>query len=253
MAGKIFPPEKRPMGIMFGKKKSKEQISGEEVSEGLRSKYRSAAREYGERYFNLADLENRIRTMMKGGMEPVKFLAQEMDFFLRAEKLALSHRQKNENVRKANAVIDQILEEHARKIEAYPDLFFHPKASYEMRKLVGGMQPLITAASGVCYANPESRSALIELERFAVKDEKPSLFLLHYAEQISVLPPLEGKRHEQRIMQTAAVAIAVIRKQCIILEKEKGIDLSAIQKIVSSADALLEDFRLSSLAFSVVR
>ncbi|MDH4199344.1 MAG: hypothetical protein OEV66_03100 [Spirochaetia bacterium] len=193
--------------------------------EKLREKYQRAAEKYGEKIFNLVELESRITHLLKTKGNVESFVKAEMAFYEKAMSIAFAKTQEIEKKKEANARINAILDSHTQKIRKYKDIFFDPVASVEVRKMVGAITdwydnglPLIK----YLYRGAEVWNEIIpvyqEMERFYMPPGRPSTaFLRNYADEIRKMPQDQKENAERRLIQTCANSLYKMEN---LLEKE---------------------------------
>ncbi len=247
----------------------------------LRKKYENAAKEYGEGYFNGKELESRITHLLttKGSLEI--FLTQEMEFYHKMEAMAQAKREEKEKRREFKTRVERIIAENDAKIEKYPDAYFNPAASYEIRKITGAITQWIHFSYPVIKHMfrgsdhwDEINKRIADLERFYQPHGlETNVFLKHYINEITVFG--EGKREavERKILQTAGNCIFSLSKilasyyrtnrerlagRLVQLLRSEDLEVrdrwaekteeNALEEIVSQLNSIVEDFRLTELA-----
>lgn len=241
----------------------------EEILEQVRQKFREAAVKYGEKFFNLADLEGRILFMKKNKIPLDTFVKQEIEFYrklkAKAEEILEEKRKKDELNRK----VEEIMAANEEKIRRYKDNFFDPRISFEMRYLTGAITELypklekILRAYGINHKDyPEHRRYLDDLEWFYLpENRKPAGHLRHYLEVLASQNYELIIKTERQLMQTVAIALYHLRDFLQELEKnlpqaikqqyQKDFSCNLSQALLDlsfACNQILEDFRLQDLA-----
>lgn len=249
--------------------------------EKLRKKYEHAAEKYGALYFNMRELESRISHLLssKGSLEI--FLTQEMEFYRQMELKAKSKLEEKEKRAEFQAKVDRIMADNEAKIENYPEIFFHPAASYEMRKIVGAITdwlhynyPVVKSLFRGGELWDEISSGIADLERFF---QPPGLdtniFLQHYVNEVTVFGESKREALERKILQTAGNGLFSLAKllESEFTKIEKNIagrtlhinrteemnvkdrwhgakEDEALRTIIEQLKSIVDDFRLKDLA-----
>lgn len=196
----------------------------------LREKYRKAAQKYGNKFFNSLDLEKRIQSFLEHPARSQatleKFLTEEMLFFKQIEEKIEQKKQEAEK-RNAPSRLDELVELRQKKMKQYPDRFFDPGASMQMRHFIGGFSQLydscLPASSymfGGSYLWKEIRQITTSMERFYQPAGKPCSFLLkQYGQEARLLGGDARLQLDQKMMQTAGVHLYQFMLQC-----QQGLD-----------------------------
>ncbi len=107
----------------------------------IRQKFNEYAKKYGANKFQVEKFNSRYIDALK--------LKVDLEHFLYAEISALEQLAKDIDDTKKNKLeeikirreikkhLDEIADEHAKKIESYPEYYFHEKAPYDIAKLMG--------------------------------------------------------------------------------------------------------------------
>ena len=252
-----------------------------EMINQLRRKYHKAGEEYGTRYFNPEKLEERIRHLIihKGNMN--SFLEQEMHFFEKTMAMARQNSEQEEKRRAFTKQVDEIMAHNDARLSKYPDVFFDPAASMEIRRLVGAITTwyehnfmvLKTLLRGSDLWSELSRH-IGDLERFNVpKGAGATVLLRHYVDELKSSQNPSREKIERRLLQTCSLSLYTIEQNLKQYLKDSSSFLSqrhvelpryeepelrnrwaefteegALQKIIAEIDEIIEDFRMRELA-----
>ena len=166
-----------------------------ELLQMLRKKFQSAAKKYGSAIFNMEQLEQRIQMLIRNKGNIQAFLVKEVEFLKDAtEKSEAKIKARDTNAQK-KLTVNRIIEKNKNKIEQYPDSFFDPNASYEMRHLVGAISQFhqhffLTAQHifGGTHDGINLSSLFGDLERFYFIKEKSlqTTMLKQYISELSM-------------------------------------------------------------------
>lgn len=242
--------------------------------EDVRGKFIEASKKYGKKYFSIEKLEERIKHQSASGGNFENFLFGEIEFYkaakAKAEADAETARRKEEFQRK----LEDMVAENDKLIAAYPDNFFDPLASTEIRKLVGAITDFFPPAEEIArllFRGTPAWTRFIEilsdLERFYRPPERlVSGYLKRYVDDLkSSGEPLRDD-WDRKIMQTIAVLLRKLVKltqeeTALFSEKESSrilkpasqgkpaVTIAAAAKVlVTEATEILENFRLTDLA-----
>ncbi len=250
-----------------------------DILEQIRAKYREASLKYGSRFFNLQELEERIIFMRLHKISVDIFVRQEIDFYRKLKEKAEKKYQEKINREEVHRRVEEIMAANSALIEKYPDNFFDPRASYEMRRLTGAITelfPLIEYtmtqfARGSKHWR-QIKDALSDLEWFFLpQDRRPAGFLRHYCEVLAKGEINQIESTERQLMQTAGLAlhkIAVLSEEELeampqhsramlfpvnglaepLRESVKACGVEqVIRKVNSRMRAIIADFRLQDL------
>ncbi|MCS6983815.1 MAG: hypothetical protein NZM25_01635 [Leptospiraceae bacterium] len=245
-------------------------MQDEEVLATLRQKFREAMEKYGERFFNLQDLEERILFMKKNKIPLDVFVRQEIEFYrklkAKAEEILEDKRRKEE----INRRVEEIMAANEERIRSYPDNFFDPRISFEMRYLTGATTRLFPRLQKVILAYGRGHSRYYDFERYLhdlewfylPEGRKPAGHLRHYVEILTTQNYRLIEKTERQLMQTVAVALYQLRDFLQLLEKSlpsaiKGQEFDlppkmplaqALLELSLECQKILDDFRLEDLA-----
>lgn len=182
----------------------------------LREKYHKAAEKHGKKFFDEVELEKRIQDFLRHSARSQstfeKFLTDEMLFFKEIEE-KLEQKKEEEERKNTPSRTDELLQEQQKKMEKYPDRFFDPGATMQMRYFVGGYSQIyhndFPAASymfGGSYLWKELRQTSAEIERFYQPAGKSTPFLLQqYGKEARFLSQDGRLKLDQKMMQTAGI------------------------------------------------
>ena len=108
-----------------------------QLLEDLREKYKKAQEKYGSQLFDTNALEKRILVQTENKGDINSFARQENQFFTKALEIARKQEleEKEKSIRQKR--MHDILVENRKKIEKYNDSNFHPKASFELKRIIG--------------------------------------------------------------------------------------------------------------------
>ena len=247
----------------------------------LRDKYKRTAEKYGEKIFNIKELESRITHLMQTRGNYEMFFRAEMEFFEKTLALAKS---KEEEIKKKNesaAKIDAILEKNLEKVKKYRDSFFDLEASVEVRKMVGAVSdwfdicfPLIKYIFRGADVWTEFTTIQLELERLYMPAGRPiTAFLKIYVDDLKRTAANQKENTEKRLLQTCANSLYKMEKtlqkeleKMSDFQKNRFIAMSAtfepairdkwskkkeseaIMECISGISAIIDDFRLRDLS-----
>lgn len=191
----------------------------------LREKYKRAAAKYGEKFFDSRELEKRIQNFLNHSARSQstyqQFLSDEMNFF-ETIKQKVEEKKVEAERRKHPSRLDEMVEEKQERMRQYPDRFFDPGASSQMRYFIGGFsecyEMLLPAAAsmfGGSYLWQEMRQTMADMERFYQPAHKPaSLLLKQYGQESRLLGQEARLKLDQKMMQTAGVYLYRFMVQC---------------------------------------
>jgi len=207
----------------------------------LREKYKKAASQYGKRYFDEGALEGRITHLLVTRGEVASFLAGEMELFEKAVSIAEQKAEQARKVKEANDRMDAIIAELDKRLEKYEDIFFHPAASLEMRRLVGAVNVLIS--NYVPLVNHLFRGAenwtqindsVINLERFYnPRGGHLSMVLKNYIDELQTASDPEREVIERKYKQLVCENLYLLWKG-LTAELESMADFQKNRKISPS-------------------
>lgn len=252
-----------------------------ELLNQLREKYQKASEKYGEKIFNLRELESRITHLLNTRGNVEIFLKGEMQFFEKAMNIAVSKEEELKKRKEAQEKVDAIMSANEERIVKYKDIFFDPGAPVEVRRLVGAITewhdlsfPLIK----YLYRGADIWGDLAvlqgELERFYVPSARSvTPFLQHYADEMRHSDLDAKEKTELKLMQTCANSMYKLEK---ILKKEmegmpeyqrerfinmspsfdkdirdhwsKHKEYEAVSEVTKQLGAIIDDFRLRDLS-----
>jgi hypothetical protein len=246
----------------------------------LRKKYQNAAKIYGARYFNQLDMEARITHLLKTRGNIQAFLQGEMELFNKA--MAMAERNADQEQKKAdfNVRVENILSENDGKIKKYPEKFFDPAASHEIRRLVGAVSqwmdefyPVVKILFRGTPEWAEIQEKIGELERYYVgPNNVPTVLLKHYIHEIRVSGQTSREKIERKLLQSCALNIYSLMRvfktnhgQIEDFQSKRLIQFSrsenpllkskwdgktegeVIDSCMKSLDIIVDDFRLKGL------
>ena len=245
---------------MFFKQKHKDTYTPEgkaAILAKLLEKYRKAEARFGPRFFDKAKLDERInfQRAMKSDFE--RFLLDEMNFFKQMEEKAAEEEAKRKRQEEADARMREIMEANDARIAHYPDVFFHPLATLECRRIVGAISNLFPAIDEELRYVFQGRKEwgeikfyLSDLERFIYKPPmRMTAFLSQYVAQIQKWGEAGRDDADRKFLQTAAMCLTGITNE-LKASLEHLIDSDKVKASASIAklDAIVADFRLSDWA-----
>ncbi|MDH5720820.1 MAG: hypothetical protein OEZ13_09435 [Spirochaetia bacterium] len=179
----------------------------------LREKFKKAAEKFGERFFNLKELESRITHMITSRVNLAQFVKDEIYFYVKLEEKALQKEHENKKKEELNKKLEEIMAANNELIEKYPDRFIDNLASYEIRKFSGAISefidnnyPVIRAVlRGTIYWN-ELEAIFGDLERFYQANNRGmTMFLKHYIDEVTEKSEDERDNIERKLLQTGGL------------------------------------------------
>ncbi|GEM_PF-2388890 len=258
----------------------KEKLYQEQMKnlEELRNSYKKATAKYGNRFFPILDLEQRITHVMQTKGNLGEFFKHEVDFFMQLIQKAETERLDKENRRKIHERIEEIMKSNSEKILKYPESIFPYPVPMEIRHFSGAISAFLDEYREIVEILFRGTSlwskvtlTLSELERFYMRG-KPSLFLHHYLQNFSSLPESEMDGIERKILQTGGLNLYRLAKtmesEVSALSGSRGdhiLEVSyqrfpaaydrwngkniqeILERIILSAMNIIEDFRLVDL------
>lgn len=245
--------------MIFGakKKESYSQNTRVEILNKLRDKYRNAVAKYGRKYFDSGKLEERINFQRAQKSDFQRFIIEEMNFFKQMQGKAEEDEAKRKRQEEADARMREIMEANDALIAHYPDVFFHPLATLECRRIVGAISnlfPDIDAELRYVFQGRkewnEIKFQLSDLERFIYKPPmRMTAFIAAYVAQLQKRGEAGRDDADRKFLQTAAMCLTAITNE---LKKDMG-DMIDSDKLKTSAiiarlDAIVADFRLTDWA-----
>lgn len=257
------------------------QTEHEQFLQMLRDKYKRAAEKYGNRYFDLNELETRIKHH-KQTQSPVEtFLKNEKEFYETLKDKAQEKMQRQQNRDEINKRFDEMIEKNEALVKKYPEVFFHPGAPVEVRHFVGAItnwyDTFVPLLSAVFKGTPDwmtMREKIADLERFYARENSgASLFLKNYAESYIATGSNAKESATRQLLQTGGSLLYQIAR--LMLESTNDLSSStlrsrvseniigfissdirtiaddntseALKKAEKQAEAILKDFRIQDL------
>lgn len=245
---------------MFFKKAKKDEYSPDDktvILEKLRGKYRRAQERYHGPFFSLQKLEERIAFQRAARSDFQRFILEEMNFFKAMEEKAAEEEAKRKRQEEADARMREIMEANDALIAHYPDVFFHPMATLECRRIVGAISNLFPdIESELRYIFQgrrewnEIKFYLSDLERFVHKPPmRMTAFLAHYVADIQKWGEKGRDDADRKFLQTAAMCLTGITNEIrTALDTLPDNDKVAASTVTAKLDAIVKDFRLSDWA-----
>lgn len=245
---------------MFFKPKKKDAFSPKdkvELLQKLRDKYRRAHAEHGERFFDLAKLEERINFQRATQADFERFILDEMQFYKTMETKALEEKARRRRQEEAEARMREIMEANDALIAHYPDTFFHPMASLECRRMVGaisGLFPDIETELRYVFQGRKEwgdiKFDLADLERFLYKPPmRLTAFLAAYVAELQKWGEAGREDADRKFLQTAALCmVGLSQKLASAMENLGADDIRRASAIKAKLDAIVSDFRLTDWA-----
>jgi len=244
---------------LFGAKKKEQFAANDKVVmlEKLREKYRRAQQQYGARLFDSQQLENRISFQRANQSDFQRFIVDEMNFFKQMQEKGEEEAAKRKRQEEADARMREIMAANDALIAHYPDVFFHPLATLECRRLVGAVSNLFPdIESELRYVFQgrkewgEIRFYLADLERFIYKPPmRMTAFLAAYIAQIQKWGEAGRDDADRKFLQTAAMCLTGITNE-LKTNLDSLIDADKVKAsaIIAKLDAIVADFRLTDWA-----
>ncbi len=246
--------------------------------EELRNSYKKATAKYGNRYFPILDLEQRITHVMQTKGNLGEFFKHEVDFFMQLIQKAEAERLDKENRRKIHEKIEEIMKSNSEKIRKYPESVFPYPVPQEIRHFSGAITAFLDEYREIVEILFRGTSlwtkvtvTLSELDRFYTRG-KPGIFLHHYLQNFSSLPELDMDSIERKILQTGGLNLYRLTKtmesEVSGLSGNRGDQIlqvsyqrfpaaydrwngknipEILEQIIFSAMSIIEDFRLVDL------
>ena len=222
----------------------------------LRSKYMSSSEEYGTHYFNIDDLEKRIEMQKQSKLPFTLFVRDEILFFEQMKNIALKNIERYQQKEKRKGHMNSIIDSNEDKIKKYPDIFFNPVASLEMRYFFGAITEFYNkfyySLAGVFDGLPENEnfkklSADVEHFYFYAINRLP-LMALQYIEEVSDGVDKNPEQIDRKYLQTGGVYLYNLSS---FLKKNRIYTVSLhkpiIEKAIHTIEIILIDFRLLNL------
>ncbi|MCX7632042.1 MAG: hypothetical protein N2Z22_01775 [Turneriella sp.] len=247
--------------MFFRRKKTKpeENFSPQdkiEILGKLRDKYRRAAAEYGARFFDLAKLEQRIMLQQQTQSDFQRFILDEMEFFKTMQAKAAEERERQRRKQELDARLREIMEANDALIAHYPDVIFHPLASYECRKIVGAISNLFPAIREDLRFVFQGRRQwqamqfhLADLERFYCQPGQLTAFLSAYINELTQRGEAGRDDADRKFLQTAAICLAALSNQIAEgLPELSEHDARRASQAKAKLDAIISDFRMADWA-----
>jgi hypothetical protein len=248
------------MVSMFFKSKKTDSYTPEnkaEILAKLLEKYRKAEARFGAKYFDKAKLDQRINFQRAAKSDFQRFILDEMNFFKQMEAKAEEDEAKRKRQEEADARMREIMEANDALIAHYPDVFFHPLATLECRRIVGAVSNLFPAIDDELRYVFQGRKEWVEikfylsdLERFIYKPPmRMTAFLAQYVAQIQKWGEAGRDDADRKFLQTAAMCLTGITNELktsfdALIDADKVKASATIAKL----DAIVADFRLSDWA-----
>lgn len=248
------------MVSMFFKPKKADSYTPEgkaEILAKLLEKYRKAETRFGAKYFDKAKLDERINFQRAARSDFQRFILDEMNFFKAMETKAEEDEAKRKRQEEADARMREIMEANDALISHYPDVFFHPLATLECRRIVGAVSNLFPEIDDELRYVFQGRKEwgeikfyLSDLERFIYKPPmRMTAFLAQYVAQIQKWGDSGRDDADRKFLQTAAMCLTGITNELktslgALIDSDKVKASASIAKL----DAIVSDFRLSDWA-----
>ena len=244
---------------MFGAKKKETFAASDKVAmlDKLREKYRKAQQQYGARLFDMQQLENRISFQRANQSDFQRFIVDEMNFFKQMQEKGDEEIAKRKRQEEADARMREIMAANDALIAHYPDVFFHPLATLECRRLVGAVSNLFPEIDADLRYVFQGRKEwgeisfyLADLERFIYKPPmRMTAFLAAYVAQIQKWGETGRDDADRKFLQTAAMCLTGITNELKTnLDALIDTDKARASAIIARLDAIVADFRLTDWA-----
>jgi molybdopterin converting factor small subunit len=244
---------------LFGAKKKETFAASDKVAmlDKLREKYRKAQQQYGARLFDMQQLENRISFQRANQSDFQRFIIDEMNFFKQMQEKGDEEIAKRKRQEEADARMREIMAANDALIAHYPDVFFHPLATLECRRLVGAVSNLFPEIDADLRYVFQGRKEwgeisfyLADLERFIYKPPmRMTAFLAAYVAQIQKWGETGRDDADRKFLQTAAMCLTGITNELKTnLDALIDTDKARASAIIARLDAIVADFRLTDWA-----
>jgi len=244
---------------LFGAKKKETFAASDKVAmlDKLREKYRKAQQQYGARLFDMQQLENRISFQRANHSDFQRFIVDEMNFFKQMQEKGDEEIAKRKRQEEADARMREIMAANDALIAHYPDVFFHPLATLECRRLVGAVSNLFPEIDADLRYVFQGRKEwgeisfyLADLERFIYKPPmRMTAFLAAYVAQIQKWGETGRDDADRKFLQTAAMCLTGITNELKTnLDALIDTDKARASAIIARLDAIVADFRLTDWA-----
>jgi len=244
---------------LFGAKKKETFAASDKVAmlDKLREKYRKAQQQYGARLFDMQQLENRISFQRANQSDFQRFIIDEMNFFKQMQEKGDEEIAKRKRQEEADARMREIMAANDALIAHYPDVFFHPLATLECRRLVGAVSNLFPEIDADLRYVFQGRKEwgeisfyLADLERFIFKPPmRMTAFLAAYVAQIQKWGETGRDDADRKFLQTAAMCLTGITNELKTnLDALIDTDKARASAIIARLDAIVADFRLTDWA-----
>ncbi len=245
--------------MIFSAKKKDAFVANDKVVilEKLREKYRKAHEQYGGPFLNLQKLEDRIGFQRAAKSDFQRFILDEMNFFKAMQEKAEQEAAKRKRQEETDARMREIMEANDALIAHYPDVFFHPMATLECRRVVGAISNLFPEIEDELRYVFQGRKEwgeikfyLSDLERFIYKPPmRMTAFLSQYVAQIQKWGEAGRDDADRKFLQTAAMCLTGITNELkIALDALIDSDKIRAAALIGKLDAIVQDFRLSDWA-----
>jgi hypothetical protein len=245
--------------MFFKSKKTDEYLPEKkaEILEKLRDRYRKAKTDFGPKYFDGGKLEERINFQRAMRSDFQRFLIDEMTFFKSMQAKAQEDAARRKRQEEADARMREIMEANDALIAHYPDVFFHPMATLECRRIVGAISSLFpeidTELRYVFQGRKEWNEItfyLSDLERFIYKPPmRMTAFLSEYVAKIQKWGEAGRDDADRKFLQTAAMCLTGITNELkSSLESLIDTDKVRTSALIARLDAIVADFRLTDWA-----
>jgi len=139
------------MGLVLGRGRGFDKKDVTEALDGLRERYERLVFDHALNPSLIESFEDRVWHARHSGMDPKRFLSEELTAFsqleesARAKEKAASMRDEARRRRLAGeSFADRVLDEYRQRIEHYPQVDIHPDADPEVARLYGAMGLLDT-------------------------------------------------------------------------------------------------------------
>ncbi len=132
--------------------------------EKLRGKYIEYSNDKSPVFFNKKAFDERVQMAIENKMNLEAFVLAEIANFEKIKEKYESNSKKEETF---SEKVDKIIEEHIGKLQIYPDIHFHDRASLEMTKIYGALNKVLQIyfpAMWIVTKDMHSKNTLHQIE-----------------------------------------------------------------------------------------
>ena len=227
---------------MLQKRLSEEEIKN--VLSKIKRKFDEYSKEYGEALFNYEAFRKRYLDFLKSRGNIEIFLFAEIGALEDKKNEIEEKREKRKRVKEAQEYLDKKGRDLFKPIEKYPEEEFHPKARFEIKKLVGVFKIIYDQLNHYHYdVAPDFketyRQCLVDVRDFTLKPYSGNF--KRYIEDLSnpMISPVKLEIQEQALLKEWGIILNTFVS--ILLRIKNNPE---IEEFVQILDKISKDFRI---------